>query len=63
MGWPRTTSDFPEPFPWNGDFTEPFPDAELEDEPCPDCGGTGAVDTPFSGSDPVCGSCDGRGTK
>ncbi len=28
---------------------------------CTNCGGTGAVDTPFSGSDPCCPECDGDG--
>ncbi len=29
---------------------------------CERCHGTGAVDTPFSGFDPVCPDCDGEGT-
>ena len=28
---------------------------------CQECAGTGAVDTPFSGSDPSCAECDGEG--
>lgn len=28
---------------------------------CQQCSGTGAVSTPFSGSDPSCGACDGEG--
>ena len=32
-----------------------------ENEPCPECNGTGAIDTPFSDSDPVCGECGGSG--
>lgn len=28
---------------------------------CPRCKGTGAVDAPFSGSDPNCPDCDGEG--
>ena len=31
-------------------------------EPCARCSGTGAVDTAFSGSDPVCSNCDGDGS-
>lgn len=29
--------------------------------PCETCGGSGAVDAPFSGSDPSCPACDGEG--
>jgi hypothetical protein len=29
---------------------------------CRACGGTGAIDTPFSGSDPSCEPCGGEGT-
>jgi DnaJ-class molecular chaperone len=29
---------------------------------CRACAGTGAVDAPFSGSDPSCQECDGEGT-
>ena len=32
------------------------------DEVCPRCEGTGAIDAPFSGSDPSCPDCDGEGT-
>ena len=35
---------------------------EQTTEPCGRCSGTGAVDTAFSGSDPVCPDCDGGGT-
>ena len=28
---------------------------------CTPCAGTGAVDTPFSGSDPCCEACAGEG--
>ena len=34
---------------------------QLLDRTCGRCGGTGCVDTPFSGSDPSCPSCDGEG--
>ncbi len=30
---------------------------------CDECGGHGCVDTPYSGSDPSCASCDGTGIK
>ena len=30
-------------------------------EQCSRCNGTGAIDTPFSGSDPSCPDCDGEG--
>lgn len=29
---------------------------------CQRCSGTGAIDAPFSGSDPSCPECDGEGT-
>lgn len=32
-------------------------------ELCTRCGGTGAIDTPFSGSDPDCTECNGEGVK
>ena len=35
----------------------------IGDEPCPRCDGTGAIDTPYSGSDPVCPECDGKGLR
>jgi DnaJ-class molecular chaperone len=28
---------------------------------CENCNGTGAIDAPFSGSDPCCPECDGEG--
>lgn len=37
-------------------------DPITEAEPCAYCKGTGAVDAPFSGSDPCCPECDGEGT-
>ena len=41
----------------NAFFSEPPPK-----EACARCKGTGAVDTPYSGSDPVCPDCDGEGS-
>ncbi len=29
--------------------------------PCERCKGTGAIDAPYSGSDPSCPDCDGEG--
>jgi len=34
-----------------------------EYEICERCDGTGAIDAPFSGSDPSCPECDGEGIK
>lgn len=37
MGWPRTTTVFPEPTWWNGDDQRPGPD-DFDGSECPECG-------------------------
>lgn len=46
---------------YNGGCCDKDENANPDYESCNHCGGTGSVDTPFSGSDPVCPKCDGDG--
>jgi hypothetical protein len=48
---------------WDSDFLMECPGCECETVPCTRCNGTGAIDAPFSGSDPSCPECDGEGVK
>jgi len=48
--------------PWYVDFVDaPSCDFTIIDTDCDNCDGTGAIDTPFSGSEPCCEICSGTG--